>query len=122
MHRLLYVLFVATAACTSTPSGAECPPNAADRPTYDNFGREFMETYCTGCHSAQAPDRHGAPSDQNYDTAADVMKHAAAIDAEAASGPNATNTAMPDLGGPVHAAPTAAEREKLGQFLACEQQ
>src|SRR5262245_31675531 len=124
MHRLLCVLLFAVplAACTSTPSGATCPDNPADRPTYDNFGREFMETYCTGCHSAQAPDRLGAPADQNFDTEADVKKHAAAIDAEAAAGPNATNTAMPEIGGTVHAAPTPAERERLGQFLACAQQ
>ena len=64
MSRLLTVLLFATVttatACTSTPSGATCPDNQADVPTYDSFGREFMETYCTGCHSAQSPDRHGA--------------------------------------------------------------
>jgi len=122
MSRLLFGLLFATAACTSTPSGSTCPPNPADVPTYDNFGREFMETFCTGCHSVNASDRHGAPSDQNYDTEADVKKHAAAIDTEAAAGPNAMNTAMPELAGPVHSAPTQAERERLGQFLACEQQ
>ena len=125
MSRLLSVLLFATltsaAACTSTPSGATCPDNLADVPTYDNFGREFMENYCTSCHSAQSPDRHGAPGDQNYDTEADIKKHAAAIDGEAAAGPNATNTAMPELAGTVHSAPTQAEREMLGRFLACEQ-
>jgi hypothetical protein len=121
MHRVICLLFVATAACTETPSGSTCPPNPADAPTYDNFGREFMETYCTGCHSANAPDRHGAPGDQNYDTEADVKLHAAEIDSHAAAGPNATNTSMPEVAGPVHSAPTQAERERLGQFLACEQ-
>ena len=124
MSRLLTVLLFATAttaACTSTPSGATCPDNATDAPTYDNFGREFMENYCTSCHSAQSPDRHGAPADQNYDTEADIKLHAAAIDGEAAAGPNATNTAMPEIAGTVHAAPTQAEREMLGKFLACEQ-
>jgi uncharacterized membrane protein len=126
MTRLVLVLSFATAAlasaCTSTPSGAACPSNPADMPTYDNFGREFMETYCTGCHSVHATNRHGAPDDQNYDTEADVKKHAAAIDAEAAAGPNAMNTAMPELAGSVHAPPTNAEREKLGQWIACMQQ
>ena len=121
MHRLLYVLLFATAACTTTPSGATCPDNPADVPTYDNFGREFMEQYCTGCHSIQATDRHGAPADQNFDTEADVKKHAAAIDAEAAAGPNATNTSMPEIAGPVHVGPTQAEREQLGRWLACMQ-
>jgi uncharacterized membrane protein len=125
MSRLIALTFslllFATAACTSTPSGATCPPPTADVPTYDNFGRAFMATYCTDCHSINATNRHGAPADQNYDTEADIKAHAAAIDAEAAAGPNAMNTAMPDLAGPVHSAPTQAERETLGQFLACEQ-
>ena len=120
MSRLIYVLLFATAACTTTPSGATCPPDPVNQPTYDNFGREFMETYCTGCHSANSPDRHGAPGDQNYDTEADVKKHAAEIDGNAAAGPNATNAAMPEIAGPVHVAPTQAEREMLGRFLACE--
>lgn len=125
MHRVLYLLVFAilpfAAACTQTPSGAACPDSPADRPTYDNFGREFMETYCTGCHSVTATNRHGAPADQNYDTEVDVKKHAIDIDTHAAAGPSATNTAMPEIAGPVHAAPTQAERERLGQFLACEQ-
>jgi hypothetical protein len=122
MSRLLIALALVTAACTSTPSGATCPPDPTDVPTYDNFGREFMETYCVGCHSVTATDRHGAPDDQNYDSEADVKKHAADIDVNAAAGPNAINTAMPEIAGPVHAAPTQAEREMLGRFLACEQQ
>ncbi|HEY5923577.1 MAG TPA: hypothetical protein VIV11_17975 [Kofleriaceae bacterium] len=120
MHRLIYLLLFA--ACTQTPSGAVCPPDSASQPTYENFGREFMETYCTGCHSAAAPNRYGAPGDQNYDTEADVRLHATDIDAHAAAGPSSTNTAMPELAGPVRTAPTQAERERLGQFLACMQQ
>ena len=123
MSRLLFLLMFATsiAACTDTPSGASCPDEPADAPTYENFGREFMASYCTGCHSIQATERHGAPADQNYDTEADVKKHAADIDAHAAAGPDAVNTSMPELGGPVHVAPTQSEREMLGRFLACEQ-
>jgi len=108
------------AACTSSPTGATCP--TANAPTYGSFGEDFMTKYCTGCHSTEAGDRHGAPTDVNLDTEADVIKHASAIDEEAASGPKATNTSMPDMSGPVHIAPTQAEREQLGQFLACEQQ
>jgi hypothetical protein len=44
---------------------------------------------------------------------------AADIDAAAANGPDAKNTFMPELGGTVTRKPTAAEREMLGQFLAC---
>lgn len=79
-----------------------------------------MTKYCIGCHSVTATDRHGAPSDQNYDTEADLKAHAFEIDAEAAAGPNATNGAMPDMGGPVHVRPSLEEREQLGQYLACQ--
>lgn len=112
-------LIAFAAACTSTPSGATCPTSNA--PTYDTFGASFMTTYCTGCHSAKVVDRHGAPADQNFDTEADVRAHAQDIDLEAASGPGASNTDMPDMSGPVHAAPSDDDRAKLGQFLACEQ-
>ena len=107
------------AACTSTAqTDAACPPTNA--PTYASFGQRFFARYCVGCHSRSATSRHGAPLDQNFDTEADVRANATAIDDEAAAGPDATNTDMPDLTGPVHTPPTRAERELLGQFLACE--
>src|SRR5262245_20409099 len=118
MHRALSLFIVA--ACASTPTESTCPPN--DPPTYDNFGRQFMTTYCTGCHSRDSTDRHGALRDQNYDSESDIRLHAAAIDLEAAAGPKSTNTAMPELGGPVHVAPSDADRTRLGQLLACVRQ
>jgi hypothetical protein len=106
-------------ACSSTSqSGASCPPTEA--PTYASFGRPFFARYCTGCHSRNSPARHGAPADQNFDTEDDVRANALAIDGEAAAGPDASNTDMPDMTGPVHSPPTHREREVLGQFLACE--
>jgi hypothetical protein len=107
-------------ACASSPSGATCPTSNA--PTWENFGASFVDRYCVGCHSAETGDRHGAPIGQDYDSEDDVMHHAMDIDLETASGPNATNTAMPDLSGPVKLAPTMEERVQLGQFLACEKQ
>lgn len=118
MKRILSLLLV-LGACTSTQSGATCP--TANAPTYDSFGRRFFATYCTGCHSASARERHGAPGGLDFDSEAEIRRHAAAIDAEAAAGPEATNTDMPDMTGPVRMQPTPAEREQLGQFLACEQ-
>lgn len=117
MSKLAVMLLGVMLGCGGSPSGAVCP--TADAPTYDNFGKAFMEEYCVGCHSRTAASRHGAPGDQNYDTEADVMDHADKIDTNAAAGPGATNTAMPNLSGPVHSKPTQAEREKLGQYLAC---
>jgi len=117
---LLASLFTALlAACEEggPPTGATCPPT--NPPTYASFGQQFMATYCTSCHSAIATNRQGAPRDQNYDTEADIITHAADIDSAAAAGPDATNTFMPKLGGTVRTKPTQAEREMLGQYLAC---
>ena len=102
------------------PTGSTCP--STDPPTYTDFGATFFSSYCTDCHSVNATgnDRHGAPSDINLDTEADIIKHLSDIDDEAASGPNATNTDMPELDSDVTAAPSLAERQMLGQFLACE--
>ena len=78
-----------------------------------------MATYCADCHSASAANRHSAPSDINFDSMDDIRAHLEDIDVEAAAGPSATNTTMPALDAKVTHAPTQAEREMLGQFLAC---
>ena len=117
MKTSLLLLALAAAACES-PSGATCPP--ANAPTYAGFGQPFFAEYCVDCHSANSPNRHDAPSDLNFDTEADIKKYAEAIDEEAASGPDATNTAMPEMSTNVRTLPSKAEREMLGQFLACE--
>lgn len=114
----LLLLFV-FAACGGSPTGSECPSSNA--PTYGSFGKVFFDTYCTQCHSANSNARHDAPSDMNFDTEDEIRAHAADIDEEAAFGPNAKNTDMPDLGTAVKTAPTDEERTLLGQFLACEQ-
>lgn len=108
--------FLLAAAC-GTPTGSTCPTIAP--PTYATFGQQFFTDYCTGCHSANATNRHDAPDDQNFDTEAQIRAHADDIDLAAAAGPNATNTDMPDLSGPVHTSPTLDERKALGQYLAC---
>jgi hypothetical protein len=116
---LTFVSFLAFTACTTgKPTDSVCPTSNA--PTYGSFGQTFFATYCIGCHSSTATNRNGAPSDFNYDTEADIKMHLADIDTEAAAGPAATNTVMPELDGPVNEAPTVAERMMLGQFLACE--
>ncbi len=105
-------------ACADSSSGASCP--TTDAPTYASFGRAFFAAYCTGCHSAAARDRHGAPRGIDFDSEAQVRYFAHAIDAEAAAGPDAVNSDMPDMTGPVHAPPSLDERRTLGEFLACE--
>jgi len=107
------------AGCTSTPTDATCP--TTDAPTYQTFAQPFFAQYCASCHSRSSTNRHGAPSDHNYDTEDDLRAHAGAIDEVAAKGPAANNTVMPELGGTVNARPSDADREKLGQYLACLQ-
>lgn len=97
-------------------SGATCPTTGA--PTAQSFGNAFLANYCTSCHSVSVKGsaRGGAPTDVNFDTLEDVRKWATDMDTHAAAGPNGTHTEMPPAPLP---APTQAEREKLGQWLAC---
>jgi uncharacterized membrane protein len=96
-------------------SGATCPTPAV---TYASFGQAFFSTYCTSCHAASLTGaaRVGAPVGYDFDTIAGVRAHAIEIDEVAASGPAATNMQMPFGASPQ---PTLAEREQLGQLLAC---
>lgn len=116
---LALALALAVAACGGggSPTGSACP--TTDPPTYASFGQQFFATYCTSCHSASSTNRHDAPGNHNYDSEAEIRKHADAIDEEAAAGPDATNTSMPEIGGTVVSKPSQADREKLGQYLAC---
>jgi uncharacterized membrane protein len=122
---LAFAVAGALAACSS-PTGSTCPAGSTlgyangSAGTDGNFGKDFFGTYCTSCHSATSTNRNGAPGDQNFDTEAEIIEHASDIDSEAAAGPDATNTDMPELDSAVPMAPTTAERTKLGQFLACE--
>jgi uncharacterized membrane protein len=85
--------------------------------TYENFGMQFFANYCTRCHSTM-PDngnRSGAPRGLDWDQIDIVREYAMQIDRMAAAGPDATNTGMP----PRDPRPTAAERVRLGEWLAC---
>lgn len=97
-------------------SGAECPDDSTL--TYENFGKLFMEDYCTRCHSSELEGdaRMEAPDDHDFDTLEGIRAMQDHIDQMAASGPSKTNTAMP-LGDPK---PTLEERELLGEWLACD--
>jgi uncharacterized membrane protein len=99
-----------------SPSGATCP--AGSTLTYENFGKPFMEKYCTSCHSSTLRGeeaRQCAPEGHDFDTEMGILGVASHIDWLAASGPTATNTEMPPSG----AKPTAEERTNLGIWLAC---
>lgn len=100
------------------PTKSTCPETSTL--TYDNFGKAFFESYCTGCHSSALAegDRHDAPLGFDFDTYAGIMQFAVDIDSIAAAGPNASNAKMP-IDDPK---PSLDERTKLGEWLACEQQ
>lgn len=96
-------------------SGATCPTD--NTLTYDNFGRDFFDGYCTRCHSSELSGdlRLDAPTGYDFDTLAGVRKHLDHIDMVSAAGPKATNTFMPET----NPLPTLEERTQLGQWLAC---
>jgi hypothetical protein len=123
MRALSFValVVVGTAACgggSPTPTGAVCPPGSTL--TYENFARPFMEAYCTRCHSSElrGEDRHGAPVFHDFDTEIGILNVGGHVDEEAAAGPNAVNTFMPED----DPKPTEAERFQLGEWLACADQ
>jgi len=99
------------------PSEAVCPEGSTL--TWESFGQEFMTTYCTGCHSStlMGDARQGAPLYHDFDMLQGVLPVLDHVDWKAAAGPGATNELMPPPGNP---APTLAEREQLGEWLACE--
>lgn len=98
------VLFIATlAACTTAEStGIEtvtCPMGSTL--TYANFGSAFMTNNCLSCHASKENPKLG--------TQAQVQSHINSILQEAVY-----TTAMPE-----DADMTTAERQQLGEWLAC---
>lgn len=97
------------------PTEATCPQGSTL--TYNNFGKVFVETYCTRCHASDkvGAARNGAPAFHDYDSLFGIMAVSDHIDQTAASGPAATNTSMPPDG----MMPSMAERQMLGEWIAC---
>ena len=97
------------------PTGSVCP--STPTLTYVNFGKPFMDTYCVDCHSSTKTGaaRHGAPAFHDYDTVEGVRQTIEHIYEQAAAGPSAVNTLMPEDA----PKPTEAERRQLGEWLAC---
>jgi cytochrome c5 len=123
MYRLLS-LTVLLAACGGDdhggdqlmPTNATCPSGSTL--TYEGFGQPFVESYCTRCHSSElsGADRNGAPDGHDFDSLEGILSVADHVDQYAAAGPDATNEFMP----PSDPRPSLAERQMLGEWLACE--
>lgn len=99
---------------TNLASGATCPE--ASELSYDNFGREFFETYCLRCHSAAISGAmRQAPLDRNFDELTMIRALARPIDQQTGVGPLQQNQIMP----PGDNRPTRDERMHLAEWLAC---
>jgi hypothetical protein len=98
------------------PTESVCPPGSTL--TYDNFGRQFMESYCTRCHDSNkmGAARMGAPSFHDFDTLFGIKAVSDHVDETTAAGPAAVNDGMP----PSAPYPTEAERYQLGEWIACD--
>jgi uncharacterized membrane protein len=97
------------------PTESECPQISTL--TYNTFGKQFMERYCTRCHSSELTGsaRQGAPTFHDFDTLFGIKAVSNHIDETTAAGPASVNEGMP-IGGP---APTEMERYQLGTWIAC---
>ena len=98
------------------PTETACPP-AGTTLSYESFGRQFMTSYCTRCHSSTLTGaaRMGATAYHDFDTIEGIRAVINHIDETAGAGPAATNQAMPPNG----TKPTLEERQKLAEWLAC---
>lgn len=96
-------------------TGARCPD--VDPPSWEGFGRAFLEQYCNRCHAVAVVGgaREGAPVGADFDTVEAVRAAAEHLDLMAGMGPQAHNDAMPPDG----AMPTHEERMRLAEWLAC---
>jgi len=98
------------------PTESVCPSNSTI--TYNNFGKSFMDNYCTRCHHTElvGEDRQGAPSFHDFDTLFGIKAVSNHVDFTTAAGPAATNDSMPP-GGMI---PSDEERRMLGEWIACD--
>jgi len=103
----LGLLVLSLAACgegPGDPTGSTCPDDSTL--TWETFGEAFVTNNCSRCHASQESPRLASQRD--------VQGNIDIIDRVAASGPNATNTFMPEEG-----EVSDADRKKLGEWLAC---
>ncbi|MEM9068623.1 MAG: hypothetical protein AAGE52_08960 [Myxococcota bacterium] len=90
--------------------GRDCPEDSFL--TYENFGQPFMLNWCTGCHSSTLSGdeiRADAPEGFDFDDPNLIRPHLEEIYERAVERRN-----MPPAGGPGD-----AERDLLGEWLAC---
>ncbi len=114
MKRLFFsaILGSALVACGAHDTIDEHPcPSGGTTLTYDNFGKGFLDRWCQDCHGEKASPRNGAPPDYVFGSREDAIAHRGRIFAKAAG----DNMSMP----PGNGGPSADERAKLADWLAC---
>ncbi|QSQ21515.1 c-type cytochrome [Pyxidicoccus parkwayensis] len=93
-------------------------PSGGTQLTEQNFGRAFLDTYCTRCHSSTLTGaaRNGAPVGFDWDRIESVRLHAKQMNEEAgANADGSVNRDMP-LNDP---RPSDDQRRQLSEWLAC---
>jgi uncharacterized membrane protein len=112
-YAIVSCFLVLAGACGSDAKGPECPPTKTSL-TYTNFGQAFMTTYCASCHagSVTGAARQGAPTGDVFDTLSQIHAKSDDIIHEVA-----VEKSMPY--GAASKKPTDAERQQLGEWLAC---
>ena len=108
-----------------TPSGPVTGSVCDPALTYAKDIQPLMTHYCISCHAKSVPaaQRHGAPTDHNFETEEGIAEEAVHADEDSGSGPKVTNTKMPpvdtlpQLNLPV---PTVAERVTMSKWFACK--
>jgi uncharacterized membrane protein len=76
---------------------------------YTTAAAPFLTTYCRSCHSAGSPQRRGAPVGVDFDSEADAVTHAAAIE----------RTVLNEGSMPVGGGVPEKDLERLRGWLAC---
>jgi len=105
---LLFVLACGEGGDTAAPGDCARQPPLS----YDNFGQQFMDTHCSGCHSTLLPEtlRNGAPLGVDLDTYAGVVQWVDRVEARTVG----EGADMPPGGGP-----SDEERTLLAEWLQC---
>lgn len=89
----------------STIDSASCPTGSTL--DYATFGKGFVEKYCSDCHTGS-----GQQGGVSLEGVGNIQKYKAEAYKEAGG----ENTSMPPSG---KTAPSADERKKFGEWLAC---
>lgn len=102
----------AVAGCSfgQTLDQAVCPTGGT-KLTWQNFGESFFVANCNRCHSVPESQRQGAPTGIEFNTVDQVRERKDRVYVLSA-GPNDSMPPGPDD-------PPRADRDKLGEWLAC---